>query len=561
MADAPIQIYNDNENLSENDATKTGSPEPIEAQKITTKPTTPSYSMLRENIENIAPDAIEMKSQIPTPTPKKQSAKVDKSDRAQDGAMAPTPVKVVRDLTQKEDTAPVAKEMETPMPAPTANEQSAITDKSDQTQDGAMAPTPVKVVKDLTQQQEGTLVRSALRSSIDRADTALLNDFLIRAQEKRAAKAATLTQEEATTEQSSSPDLSPDAECPTPTSRRVLEVMDENSSSTARAASPPTQETQINVQEQVEALGQPVLEEEEAPASPTVRRSRRSRRGTTPEPPTTISLRRATGTEFVFKQRTPAQELALTTTKNTRRNRGDAVFPQLVLEALREQTKALEEQEKALAEQAKDEQPVSAATTIREDSNEPKDPSTGRKSVRWNDDRLVEFSPDAPYWPPLPEETPEEQSPRRRPRQRRSRGQMEEESGHDTDSAPSAPTTAPAPKRVRRVGNSAMGAGTPVQTGSGSSRTSAPAAPADEVAGPSTPTRARRVLTPRSPSASGLPTPVSRSSTAPADQAVASGIPTRTPSTPAATSQGSRRRSREDNAGSTPMPRRVRART
>lgn len=49
---------------------------------------------------------------------------------------------------------------------------------------------PAEAIGDLTQEQEVKLVRSALRSSLDGEDAELLNDFLLRAKAKRAAKAA-----------------------------------------------------------------------------------------------------------------------------------------------------------------------------------------------------------------------------------------------------------------------------------------------------------------------------------------------------------------------------------
>lgn len=582
MADAPIAIYNDNQNQGEDDVTKTGSPKPCDAQGTPIKPAVSSYSMLCENIENIAPEAIDVKRQMPVPTDKDQSVKIKNADQIQDGAVASTPVKVVRDLTPEQRTAPDANELERPVPPPVAKDQPATIDNADQVQDGAMAPTPVKVVKDLTQKQEGTLVRAALRSSIDRADAALLNDFVVRAQEKRAAKAAASTKEEIVTEKSSGSEASPDVECPTPTSRRVLEVMDEKSSSTDRAVSPPKQEIPTNVQEKKNVPTQSVPPEEASPPSPTCRRSKRVRTSARATPaPTTISLRRANGTELFAMERTEAQELALTTTKNTRQNKGKAVHPEYILWALKRQVQlengqeADEEVQASGAEQAKYDKALATAHAVWEDLHEadlPRSTPTG-KSVTWNDARLAEYSAPPPEWPELPEEEAGKAAPsttKRLPKtgssRRRNRSQMEEESANDAENAPSAPPTAtasadaaPSPKRVRHAGGSTMGSGTPIRTGGGgTSRPPAPPAPTETATEPSTPTNPHRRVIPRSVSASALPAPVSRSSTS------TSGIPTRTPSTPttSAGSSGGRKRKTptETNAGSTPMPRRVRAR-
>lgn len=429
------------------------------------------------------------------------------------------------------------------------------------------APTPTKVVRDLTQQQEGTLVRSALRSSLDGSDTALLNDFLSKAQAKRAAKAALMDQEGDVTEKVSSAEESPEAEITTPRSRRVLEVLDTNSPSPVK---PNTSVTKCDIPLGDEALENEVskvnIEEEPAPGSPSCRRSTRVKVPTVnpPNVRNTIALRRAKGNEFIFLQRTEAQEVALATKKNTRLNRGDAVPPQYVLEAL-----AKEQNEGKFPTES--------------DCEGSSRKSFTRKSVTWNDDQLVEYECER-QCSDVPEEkdnsssddveessqsrSASTRSEKKASSQRSSRSQMQQASSNEeSESAPApatAPTTAPtaAPhrsRRVRRLGESAMVSGTPVKTGSGRiSKRSAPSAPTEAVAsaGPSTPTKPRRKLTPKSPSSSVLTAPGSKTAGA-AEQSFVSGIPTRSASISDATSE-SKRSILQSSAGCT--PRRIRVR-
>ena len=84
----------------------------------------------------------------------------------------------------------------------------------------------------ISAEQESTLVRSALRSSLDGDDAEVLNNFLSKAKAKRAAKAAVAAQEHTATEEKAVqeeevaiPNL------PTPRSRRALEELDANSPS------------------------------------------------------------------------------------------------------------------------------------------------------------------------------------------------------------------------------------------------------------------------------------------------------------------------------------------
>lgn len=436
---------------------------------------------------------------------------------------------------------------------------------------GDKATTATEAVQDLTQEQEGTLVRSALRSSLDGEDAVLLNDFLSKAQAKRAAKAMMIDSQDAdAAEKSSSPEQSPDEECATPRSRRALETLDTNSPSPIKVQVSPSKGDVIPDDEAKEnGISKDPQEDESAPASPACRRSTRVKAPPANAPPVrnTIALRRAKGNEFVFLQRTEAQELALATKRNTRHNKGHSVLPQAALEAMAQQNEG------------------SATDSDKQSKSDRKGssnrrPNASQKHVSWNELRLAEYE-DERQTPedPEPEEVDSSKSDvggtsRSRSAAKRSdkksmssgrssRNQVQNASSAESESGPTAPPAAaagatPRSRRVRRLGDSTMTSGTPVKTGSGRiSKPPVASAPAEAPAGPSTPTKARRKLTPKSPSASAsmLPALTSKTTT---DQPFVSGIPTRS----AASSEGSKRKSMiQTNAGCTPMPKRIRSRT
>lgn len=449
-------------------------------------------------------------------------------------------------------------------------QQRAMIDSATQKEnDDKTSTTPV--VRDLTQEQEGTLVRSALRSSLNGEDTALLNTFLSKAQAKRAAKVAVTNPEDAdTAEKSSSPEVSPDTESSTTRSRRALVNLDANSPSPVKVQVSPSKEGAIPGDEARENDNIKYFKEDEAPASPACRRSARVKAPATTGPPvrSTIALRRAQGNEFVFLQKTEAQELALATKRNTRQNKGHSVLPRHALEAM-----ALQGADSSTSDSDKQ------SKSNRKGSSKSR-ADAPRKNVSWNEEHLAEYEDER--------QTPEElegdgckgdvggasdlQPAAKRSdkkssiSQRSSRSQgLQKESSEEPDGGPTAPTAPSAAtqrsRRVRRLGDSTMTSGTPVKTGS--SRTGKPpaaSAPTELATGPSTPTKARRKLVPKSPGSSMLPAPTSKGTT---DQPFVSGIPTRrAASSNAASSEGTKRKSMlEASAGCTPMPKRVRSRT
>ncbi|KAG0159932.1 hypothetical protein PDIDSM_7459 [Penicillium digitatum] len=433
----------------------------------------------------------------------------------------------------------------------------------------------IEPMQDLTQEQEVKLVRSALRSSLDGEDAELLNDFLSRANAKRAAK-ATHPDDAKTTEAPSSM-KAPDVECSTPPARRVLEELTTNSPSPVKSQLSPGK---YDVKRGVDGAGDredivPKEIKEETSSSPANRRSTRTKGSSTPAMRNIISLRRAKGTEFVFQQRTETQQVAMATKRNTRLNRGKSVTPMVVLEALAQQSSEAESQPGSVETDGS----TLKGTNFR-GLNKP------RKQVSWNEERMAEYEE---YSEPIDGQEDEEEgdrftndvgaTPRRRPESKRtakkaepghrsSRSQMQKadknadsgatESGLTPATAPA--TENPRSRRVRRLGDSVIpGSGTSVMIGS-CSTSKPPAASASAVAdiAPSTPTKGRRKLVPKSPSSSRFPVRASRSANTITEQPFVSGIPTRG-------SQGTDDRQRQSilqmSAGCTPTARRVRSRT
>lgn len=399
-------------------------------------------------------------------------------------------------------------------------------------------------------EQESTLVRSALQSSLDGEDAELLNNFLTKARAKRAAKAAMAVQEnveEKVTKEEEVPDL------PTPRSRRALGELDANS------PSPSPQKVRIPSPKKAEdPAGSPLRKEiankdkeqagdEQQQSSPVTRRSTRVRvppRTTTTAIRNTLSLRRAKGTEFVFLQRTEAQELALATRKNTRQNKGNAVFPKYVLKNLAQK-------------QESDEGFPSPVRRVNK---------KGRR-VCWNDARLVEFEDgDEPQPGPSDRESSHElsddssaQSTKKEGEKRKTTGSggrntRSQKGSQSKGMAPPKTAATPLPAgRVRKLGGSSA---TPTKPKSAPSP--APSSSSSETT-TATPTGKRKKLTPKSPSSALLSPPKNASSTT-TTKAPASKVPKPTASGRTSTAAKSKSIFKA-NAGSTPMPKRVRARS
>ncbi|PYH99069.1 hypothetical protein BO71DRAFT_394648 [Aspergillus ellipticus CBS 707.79] len=402
-------------------------------------------------------------------------------------------------------------------------EQPTVTVDAETLKEHAAAAPTLAPVQDLTAEQESTLVRSALRSSLDGEDAALLSSFLSKAKAKREAKAAAMVAQDAE---------KPDPETtvavivpPTPPPRRALEDLDTNSPSPQKPQQSPTK---------------PLENGSPQPSSP--RRSTRPR--TTRSSPVrtataaaavrnTLSLRRAKGTEFIFLQRTEAQELALSTRRNTRLNRGNALMPKFVLQGLARKSQESKKQSPTT--------PSSDDDKAADDSGRPQ--KTAKKHVSWNDDRLVRFQGDedggsdhhdvADRAGKGSDKSPEQ---RKAASSRTTRAQASQKSGGED--GPSAVTTAPATAtpRTRRVRR--LGAGAPKVDLSTVGSPSSPSSSSDS------PVQRRKKLTPKSPK-SAMDTP-SKS---------VGGIKTSLRSSSAKTNL------LKVNAGSTPVARKIRPRS
>lgn len=137
--------------------------------------------------------------------------------------------------------------------------------------------------------------------------------------------------------------------CPTPP-RRALDRLDANSPSPTKA--------QFSSRKVKAPEGSPALadlaskdgekDKDKQSDSPTTRRSTRGRQPTRSNPPPRATppavrntfLRRAKGTEFIFRGRTEEKELEMKTRANTLQNKGDAVLPKAALKVMLKQPPA-----------------------------------------------------------------------------------------------------------------------------------------------------------------------------------------------------------------------------
>jgi hypothetical protein len=392
----------------------------------------------------------------------------------------------------------------------------------------------------LSVQQESTLVRSALRSSLGGEDAELLNNFLSKAKAARAAKAAAMTVQDVAAE----PACQEVSDVPTPQARRVLEELDANSPSPSKVQLSPVKAS--DPAEGPDRDEQPrksvdAREDENQAASP-VRRSSRNRAAKVPPQTTTptlrtLTLRRAKGTEFVFLQRTEAQELALATRRNTRHNKGAAVMPKYVLQALAEQSQNI---------------------NLDVDDGQAGDPGRKRtgakKYVTWNEERLVQYQGennseggerkrnDVALNP-----TVKGTDKKKAASNRSTRSQTAKTGGDEEVPAPA--TAAPKARRVRRLGGSKSNSSPVAATGTKKASLLPTLSTSNSV-------EQRKKLIPKPPSAVATGTPVSKKMLPCAN--------TDDKSSSDSTS-GSAPRMRPKNilkahAGSTPMPRRIRPR-
>ena len=167
------------------------------------------------------------------------------------------------------------------------------------------------------------LARTTSRTRVS-DDTTMLRDFLSRAQARKAATTATgLT--------ASLPPLEVRKGSP----RKVLGRLDNNSPCSTRSQTPSTPPdcSRPDVAEELDEDG-----DESRTPPPSRRRSSRKRLPASTKSCTTatsfIPVRRADGVGQVKLPRSEAQELAIITRTNTRRNKGDSKFPRIRLETI-----------------------------------------------------------------------------------------------------------------------------------------------------------------------------------------------------------------------------------
>lgn len=207
-------------------------------------------------------------------------------------------------------------------------DQSQVRDSSDDTCQNPPRADPVAMIEE--GETSGELVeapkgrtRSGARFS---DDTNMLKEFLSRAQARKLAQPSSIPMSA----------LKP-LDSPRGTPRKVLAELDRNSPSTQkqrdianRPGTPPGKRNLAAVD--FDDLEEPV------PEPTSCRRSARTRSPatskTTPGAPSFIPVRRADGTDPVVLQKSVAQELAIVTRANTRRNKGQAKIPSLALQSL-----------------------------------------------------------------------------------------------------------------------------------------------------------------------------------------------------------------------------------
>lgn len=209
--------------------------------------------------------------------------------------------------------------------------EEATTQKAEEEAPSASA-TELDHNKPETAPKESTVGRSPRKSTRSRArfsdDTSMLKDFLSRAQARKQAKDAALAAEALTAARPPSPRSS---------TREALASLDSNS--------PPAEKirevaSRVRTPPGKVKLGEHQLEgiDETVTTTSPVRRSTRKRlpelAKTATGAPSFIPVRRADGTDPVVLQKSVAQELALITRTNTRRNKGQAKPPAIILKTL-----------------------------------------------------------------------------------------------------------------------------------------------------------------------------------------------------------------------------------
>jgi hypothetical protein len=417
-------------------------------------------------------------------------------------------------------------------------------------------------IQHLTATQESTLVRSALRmNSLDGEDAALLSEFLSRAQAKRAANAATIPKD---ADKVMGEELVPNS--PSVRSRRALEELDKNSPSPQKPQLSCPTKTEKTSDSPTSPMKDETDEEAGNQASPAA--TRRSNRTRFPRPPTRaprpavpnqIPVRRANGTEFVFLQRTEAQELSLTTRRNTRRNKGDAQLPKYALQAM------------AKRQQEEPDNSDSSTAPVRRSPRK----RAGTKQVSWKEEQLVEYAVEKNKDSGSGDDVVSGGADKKKTASLRRNGSTSKSTTREREKEKEeAVAASPAtPRRVRRLALPTTTNITTTSTSAGADTTSASTTSSAKPIAVSTPISKRKKLTPKSPGGGLLGLPAKAAISKTANSSSKAGIKTaktssaatskKTSNIPTSTNGGKTQSSLlkvgSSSAGATPLPKRVRA--
>ncbi len=214
----------------------------------------------------------------------------------------------------------------------------------------------------------------------DGEDTEYLQAFLTRARAKKATRNLLNSPGQISKE-----NQKPTPPSPQTRSRTVLAALDRNSPS-------PTKTRKLDMSIDKFEPNQSTFSDVRT-ISP-VRKSSRTRmlqpQRHQPATPSSFPFRRSNGTEFVFLQKTEAQQISIATRSNTKRNKGDAMHPRKKLEALSSQ------------------QEPSPAKTARRKRH--------AKRVLWNEDLVYYFGAEELQASDVPLEQTEAKTPVKRSR-------------------------------------------------------------------------------------------------------------------------------------------------
>ena len=189
---------------------------------------------------------------------------------------------------------------------------------------------PNRLESDRIEPRQNYLISAA--KTIDCDDNDFLYGFLRRARARKdVAERATPSPIKQSAPQRSTTDPSPH---PGPgQSRKALEPIDSNTTCPTKGTKPEVKMTSESEKAQAHKASAGSLSPEGSRMRTRFPRPQRKAVAA----PTTIPVRQANSTELVLLQKTEAQQVALATRNNTKRNRGEAVMPKVKLQTLSQQ--------------------------------------------------------------------------------------------------------------------------------------------------------------------------------------------------------------------------------